>query len=146
MAVQDLIDERPTESLVAVTQRLRSDCNANVNHAACDLVRDVLCRCKTRRAEAGNMLCARCIGETGGKGSSTDVVGCFAVSDISKTDIVHKTRVQFASNPDLFQSLEDQGVKRGVFQTAFAGFAHGRSDGECDDYIIGIFLGAVQEK
>jgi hypothetical protein len=101
VAVQNLVDERPAQPLIAITQRFSSDRNANINHPVCNFIGDMLSSCETRRAETSNMLSTSGIGKASSKRSSPDIVGGFAVSDISETDVVDESGIELAADADL---------------------------------------------
>jgi hypothetical protein len=43
----------------------------------------------------------------------------------------------------LLQHLDEDAVERRVFEATFEGFGEGRSDGEGDDNVVGVFGGAA---
>ena len=62
---------------------------------------------------------------------------------ISKTNILDELRVNIRFCDEGFEGLIDNEIERCVFQTAFATFCKGSTDGAGDDHIIRILLGAV---
>lgn len=59
---------------------------------------------------------------------------------VAQADILDHLRIDPRSLHHLLQHLEDDAIKRGIFEAALCGLAQWRADGQSDDYIIGILL------
>lgn len=66
-----------------------------------------------------------------------------AKSYITHGDIFNQFGIEVASLVDLPQQAVDQIVEVGVLEASPAAFREGRSDGEGDDHIVRVLLGAV---
>jgi hypothetical protein len=64
-------------------------------------------------------------------------------SYISQADVLNQAGIKIAPRLDLLQQRKDHVVNICVFETALLAFCEGRSDGKCDDYIVGVLLSAV---
>lgn len=68
------------------------------------------------------------------------------VSYVAQADILDQLRVNVHLSPDLLEDLEDHAIERRIFQTTLPAFGERRSDGQCNDYIVGVLGGAVQDR
>ena len=68
----------------------------------------------------------------------------FSNTYIAQADVLNESRVDVCSRNDLLQNLNDDAVKRCIFETALEGFCERCSDGECDDDIVGVLRRADQ--
>ena len=61
---------------------------------------------------------------------------------ISNTDIFDELRVDSGLVDDFLHECVEKVIKLGVLETALSSLCEGSSDGEGDDYIVGILGGA----
>lgn len=83
LVLQHLLVERPRQPVAACRHQLRANRDAHVDRAQLDLVRDVLHRLQTRRAEPVDRRRAGCVGDPRGESGSAHEVGGFAVVDLT---------------------------------------------------------------
>lgn len=104
-----------------------------------------------------------------GQGGRTDEVGGFAVADlfvivvrliglpglmvgvgggtyVAQADILDQGRVNLGLGKNILQQRVEHEVHLGILETALEGLGQRGSQGEGDDNIIGVLLGAVSER
>lgn len=143
LVLQHLVVERLGEAVATGRHELCAQGNADVDRAQGDLIGDVLHGLQTRRAEAVDRGATGRVRDASGQGGGADQVRGFAVIDVTETDVLDEGRVQVGLAYDFLQQRVQQVVQVGVFEAAFHGLGERRAEGEGDDHIIGVLLGAV---
>lgn len=71
-------------------------------------------------------------------------MGWFVINtNISKANILYHLRVDIRLLDDLLEQLVNDEVERSIFHAAFETLGQGRPYGQCDDYIVCVLLGSV---
>lgn len=66
------------------------------------------------------------------------------MTDIAQADILYLRRVKVRLLDDLLQDFEDNAIERSVLEPSLPALCERRADGESDDDVVGVLLGAVQ--
>lgn len=121
---------------------LGAEGDSNVNATIGDLVGNVLDGLEARRAESVDAAGGGSVGESSSQHGGSDLVRGSCIGDISEADILDQGRVDFALLKDLFQQSIDDVVEAGVFEASLLALGECGPDGQGDDNVIGVLLGA----
>ena len=143
LVLQHLVVERLGDAIAASRHELCTHGNTDIDRAQGDLVGDVLHGLQTRGAEAIDRGATGRVRDPSSQGGGADQVGGLAIVDVTKTDVLDEGRVYVGLGQDFSQQRVKQVVQVGIFEAAFHGLGEGRAEGEGDDNIFGVLLGAA---
>lgn len=81
--------------------------------------------------------------DSGGQRGGADHVGGFSVANVTQADVFDEGGVDVGAGEDLFEEGVDHVVQLGVFEAALERFGEGSAQGEGDDHIVRVLLGAI---
>lgn len=158
LVLEDLRVERAGKTVATVGHALGTEGETARDGAEGDLVGNVLDGLQAGGAEAVARGSAGGVGEAGGEGGGTDVVGSLGIGDLKKlvyfrrieckgtyvaqADILDQRGVHVHPLDGLLQQLDDNAVDGGVLEAALEALGQRGTDGQGDDNIIGVLLGA----
>lgn len=116
--------------------------NTNFNHTGLDSVGNIHNGLKTTGALSVQALDSSRLGEPSNKGSSTEL-GSAATrgKDGANSNILHHLRVDATAVDEALEDTGQQISGSGIFETTLATLGQGRTQGTCDNDIIGMLLG-----